>query len=127
MTDDLENMERLLEGYRPAGPREALRERVVASARASRRWQWCQGIAAAVLIGLNLMQMAATWRQLPQVPQINEARVQALAKEIQGIDPGVNESEARAMAQRLATAYRLPRVPQLHGSRDILYSGGAMP
>jgi hypothetical protein len=126
MSDDLENIERLLEGYRPRGPREVLRERVLASARASRRWQWCQGIAAAVLIGLNLMQMAATWRQLPRVPQIDEARVQALAKEIRGIDPGVNETEARAMAERLAAGNSLPLLPEIHGNMDMLYRGGAV-
>lgn len=123
LPEDLEELERQLAASRQAPPAR-LRGRVLAAvpgnAARTDLWRFAVGVAAVMLLCLNLAMSAANhmdWRYCtPRTPSDLAADVRQLRE----VAPGLSEREARAIAASMEGARCLLLVPDLRSGRGGL-------
>jgi hypothetical protein len=125
--DETRDMEALLGRYQPAAPQAALRARVVREARKRSQWAYLEGIAALMLVGMNLAQIGASVTPVFRAPRIDVGRTEQIAAEIDRLGLPLDKGETRMMAEQLAAGERLVRLPQIHGAMMNDPSKGVLP
>ena len=125
--DETREMEALLERYQPAAPQAALRARVVREAHKRSQWAYLEGVAALLLVGMNLAQIGGSVTQVIQAPRIDVGRTEQIAAEIDRLGLPLDSGQTRIMAEQLAAGERLVRLPQIHGAMMNDPSKGVFP
>lgn len=126
MTDD--ELESLIQRYRPAAPAPALRGRIVQTARSHSRLMFVEGMAALLLIGMNLSMIAASVTRVlvTEIPS-DPGRTQQLAMNIKRLELSLSPQDTQAMAAQLAAGERLIQVPIIHYPKNIPDNFGGNP
>ena len=125
--DETRALEALLERYQPAAPQATLRARVVREAHKRSQWAYLEGIAALLLVGMNLAQIGGSVTQVIQAPRIDAGRTEQIAAEISRLDLPLDSGQTRMMAEQLAAGERLVRLPEIHGAMMYDPSKGVFP
>lgn len=121
MTD--EDIESLLQKYRPAAPAPALRRRIVKTAGTRSYWAFLESMAALLLIGMNLSLIGASVTRLfPTDVPTDPARTQQLAAAITQLDLPLSTEDTQAMAQTLAAGEHLVQLPILHNQHPTPFT-----
>ena len=138
---DLHELERDLAGRPRPVPPAALRQRVIGCVRAELRrngsrngWTFAAGVAAAVLVWVNLSLSATLATDFGPQPDRPRRPVEKVAAEIQRLLPGLSDEEARRQAILLQAGSDLRGRPTFSAGRgalrqfdeleDILREGG---
>ena len=126
--DQVASLEATIRAAGPVGPGPRLRERVVASVaselrRCQRqdRWSFAAGLAAMVLIGLNLSLGARTWAC--GSPRIQEEPVTVSAESAKELAPELTVEEVRRELVLLKAGSRLLPWSQPRGGAGSLMDG----
>ena len=113
---ELRDVSDLLSARPRVEPRADLRRRVLADVQAELArprggwWRFAAGLAACLLVGLNLAMSSAGVTDFGLERRVDGAEVAAAAEQIRRLVPEITAREARRQAV-LMTATRLPRTP----------------
>jgi hypothetical protein len=113
MNDDLNDLEQALTRHRLAAPPPALRSRIVASACRS-TGIWWQGIAAAILAVLALLQILLSGAAMTPPSRAPSDEI-AFTRQIRELNLPLDDSQTRLLADNLAAGARLTPLPEIHG------------
>ena len=117
---DLQQLERDLAGRPRPDPPAELRQRVIQGVRAElqgngsgNRWTFAAGVAAAVVVWVNLSMSATLATDYGSRPTSPRLQVDKLAEQIQQLLPELSEHEALRQAGLMQAGSQLSRYPML--------------
>jgi hypothetical protein len=116
--DEMGEMEALLVRYRPAGgvAAEAGRARLVRKARERASWAYWEAMAAVLLVGMALAQVAGSVTRMVPGPRGQDERVQEIVAALAEAGVPLDEEERAVLAAEWAAGERLIRVPVVRGT-----------
>ena len=126
MCDDTNDIESILDSYRPRGPDPALRDKLAQQPSRSSRWSFLEALAATLLVGMTLVQIGTSAARPTPEPTIDPARTQRMAVAIAQLDPAICPDEAYAMSLRLSSGERLVALPEIHGNPSLFMKEGVL-